>query len=162
MRYLLPILLLAFLASCQLSPCGFNKSSFLSKHEYLVDEAKEHRKKWSEEDWKKSDDKMKNLVEECYESFEEELTNQETSRFWTRTASYYVTRFGKGFIRRLGDQSELSETLKKGFDSIKRNPDGLLKDLLNEAGGEDLKDALNELGDELKNIGEEIDSWLNE
>jgi len=146
-----------------MSPCGFNKSSFISKHEYLVDQAKEQRKEWSEKDWEKSDAKMKQLLEECYEEFEEDLSSKETSRFWSRTAAYYVNRFGKGFLKELKkSESDLATTLEKGFGSIRDNPEEFLRTLLREAGGEDIKEALNDVGEELKELGKELEKWLNE
>jgi len=163
MKYLASILCVFLMVGCQMSPCGFNKTSFLAKHEYLVDQAKKNKKDWSKKDWESADDKMKQLLEECYETYEEEMTNKETSKFWTKTASYYVSRFGRGFLRELkNENSDVVISLEKGFDSIKEDPDEFLRQLLNESGGSEIKEALNELGDELKELGEEFEKWLNE
>lgn len=163
MKNITLVLLVLILGGCQMSPCGFNKTSFLAKHEYLVDQAKKNKKEWSSSDWESSDDKMKKLLEECYEEYEDELTNKESSKFWTRTAAYYVSRFGRGFLRELKkEDSEVVLSLEKGFDSLKDNPDRFLRELLNESGGEEIKEALNELGDEIKDLGTELEKWLNE
>lgn len=163
MKKLIPLLLVFIFVGCQMNPCGFNKTSFLAKHEYLVDQAKKNKKDWSGKDWESSDEQMKKLLEECYEDYEAEMTNKETSKFWTKTASYYVSRFGRGFLRELkDDDSEVVISLEKGFESIKEDPDEFLRQLLNESGGDEIKDALNELGDELKDLGVEFEKWLNE
>ena len=162
MKYLSALILVIALSGCQFSPCGFNKTSFLSRHEYLVEQAKENRKKWDDKDWEKNDAAMKQFVEECYEQYEDEMSNKETSKFWTSTASYYFSRFGNGFLRELSDDgSELSLTLEKGFDSIKGNPEEILKEVFKDS-GEEIREAVNELGDELKDLGEQLEEWLNE
>ncbi|NNE28104.1 MAG: hypothetical protein HKN16_00605 [Saprospiraceae bacterium] len=163
MKYALLGSFLFLLGACQISPCGINKTSFLAKHDHLVDKAKENRDRWEDKDWEASDKKMKEFAENCYEQYEDDLTNKEASRFWTRTASYYVTRYGKGFVKELGrDESEIADILEKGIESVSENPEEFLREILRENGGAEIKEALNELGDELKDLGKELDKWLNE
>lgn len=155
--------ILLFGSSCNFDSCGFNKKSFLSKHEYWVDNVKKNRKSWNEKDWEKSDAAMKDLIENCYEKYEDELTNEESMQFWKGTASYYVRRIGKGYKGELKNMDEeISKALEKGISAIKSDPEGFLREILKESGGDEFKESLKTLGNEVKKLGEQFDEWLNQ
>ncbi len=151
------------LVSCSLSPCGFSKDQFVEKHNDLVKEAKKNKKSWTDSDWKSRDDHMKQMVEECYENYENEMSSNEVAKFWARTATYYFNRHGKGFLGAIkNSEKDLSNALEKGLKSLDENKEGLLKDWLNENLGNDIEKSLDEVGEDIKDLGKEIKEWLEE
>ena len=157
------LVLSVLFTSCSLSPCGFSKDQFVQKHTDLVKQAKKNKKSWSDTDWESRDNHMKQMVEECYENYEEEMSSNEIAKFWAGTAAYYFNRHGKGFLGAIKDtEKDLSKALEKGLRSIDENKEGMLKDWLNENLGDDIEKTLDEAGDELKELGKEIKEWLEE
>jgi len=163
MRSLIFFIGIALLSSCSLTPCGFNKDQFISNHQELVAQAKKNKKKWDSNEWSIADDRMKKMVEECYESYEEELTSKDVRIFWAGTTKYYFNRFGTGFLNKLTDEEDsLSKALEKGIKSIDKNKEGFFEDLIKENFGDDIKSTLNEVGDELEKLKGELEQWLEE
>jgi len=149
--------------SCSLSPCGFSKDQFVQKHSDLVSQAKKNKKSWTDSDWETRDNHMKQMVEECYENYEEEMSGNEIGKFWAGTAAYYFNRHGKGFLDAIkNSEHDLSDALEKGLKSLDENKEGMLKEWLNENLGDDIEQTLNEVGEELKELGKEINEWLEE
>jgi len=136
---------------CNLSPCGFSKDQFVEKHLDLVNQAKKNKKSWKDTDWESRDGQMKQMVEECYENYEEEMSDKEIAKFWTGTATYYFNRHGKGFLKAIkSSERDISKALEKGLKSLDDNKEGLLKDWLNDNLGDDIEKTFDELGKKLK------------
>ncbi len=150
-------------SSCSLSPCGFSKDQFVQKHQDLVNEAKKNKKRWTDIDWESRDENMKKMVEDCYENYEEEMSGKEIGKFWAGTTAYYFNRHGKNFIRELKrSEKDISKAIEEGLGSLDENKGELLKEWLKENVGGDIKESMNELGDDIKDLGKEIEQWLNE
>lgn len=106
---------------------------------------------------------MKQMVEECYENYEEEMSGSEIADFWVGTTTYYFSRHGKGFLSAIkNSEKDLSKALEKGLNSLDDNKEGMLKEWLNENLGEDIEKTFEEVGDEIKDLGKEIKGWLEE
>jgi len=161
MRILIFVAIATFITSCSLTPCGFNKDQFLSNHSTLVADAKKNKKKWDSIEWSIADDRMKKMIEECYESYEEEFNSRDLKNFWSGTTKYYFNRYGSGFLNKLNDDEEtLSKALEKGLKSIEKNKGKFLEDLFKDNFGDDIKSTLDEVGGELEKLKGELEQWL--
>jgi polyhydroxyalkanoate synthesis regulator phasin len=73
----------------------------------------------SNESWEKYDETFEHYVEECYEKFEEDLTEKEKKRFWIGSLKYYAARYGDGLLRELEkDDGEYAEKVKQNLEEI--------------------------------------------
>ena len=126
---LLALLSCLILSSCSFSPCGFSKNQFIGNHENLVKAAKKNKKSRSTADWEQKDEAMKRMVEECYETYEKDMSSQEIADFWTGTGAYYYNRFGRGFLRELKQsESDITRALEKGLKKLDNEKEGFLED----------------------------------
>lgn len=151
-RILLGIVLMSYLAtSCQVIQCGPDKDSFLSKYDKFIDKVDRLDMDVSDEKWNKYDEEFKVYIEDCYDHFEQDLTNKERRRFWMKTLKYYATRYGEGMLNELSRKDGISEKIEKNIE------DAL------EVTGRDLEDFVNknmaEIEDLVRDIGDDIEDW---
>jgi len=148
------ICLLGFSFSCSMDECGGSKDRFLKNYHTLMDDIedsgydKEHKK------WNTNDDKFQTYVKECYETYEDDLTNRETREFWDRATKYYFKKFannidlkleGKEIGKLIGDNlTEVSTELGDAFKNIDVNID------IDE---KEIEEFFDELGGDLEKLG---------
>lgn len=124
----------ALMASCTQNPgCGNNKDAFLRGYYQLINEAKAAGLPVSDSGWEKYDEPFRAYVEECYDSYESELSAKERRRFWAASMKYYAQRYGKGAIQELkGKKAKGAEKVQEEVEAIW----GDIKKGLKEAAGE--------------------------
>ena len=120
---LAPILALLLLgvASCDLvDPCGASADGFADKAESFFTEARDRDYDAGDAAWASYDDRLVELVEQCYPQHETELTRTQDRAFWRGVSGYYVHRYGragaKGFLRKLNRGAQ--EKLREAADAI--------------------------------------------
>ncbi len=135
---IIAIAIAALMASCTQNPgCGSNKDAFLQGYYQLIDEAKAASLPVSDSGWKRYDERFRAYVEECYDSYEAELSAKERRRFWATSMKYYAQRYGKGAIQ------ELKEKKGGGAGKVKEEVEAIWGDIkkgLKEATGEGEKE----------------------
>ena len=90
-----------FLPACSLvDPCGSNKDQFLDKFEAFMTEVDENRLPLGDPGWEERDERFTELVEDCYDQHEAELSGGEKRRFWFKAMGYYKDRFGQAALDR--------------------------------------------------------------
>ena len=118
---------------------------------------KDHRK------WNDNDEQFQQYVKECYENFEDDMTNKETREFWGRAMKYYFKKFGNNVdleqkgaeIGRLIEDNlgDVSEELGNAFKNI---------DIDINIDEEKVNELFNELGSDLEKLGKKWGKILEE
>jgi len=160
------VLALFNFTSCStVGDCANDKEAFLENYNDFMDEVDDLDLSSSDEEWKEYDARFKKMTEECYEIYEEDMSVREIRKFWGKTVSFYVDRYGKGFAEELADDnSDLNISIKKNFADAKID----LKEALEDAdininiNGEELEEMLEELGGDIEKMGEKWGKKLEE
>jgi len=141
--------------SCSLGdPCGGDKSQFLDNYNAFMQEVDDLDLDHNDEAWKEYDDRFKKMVEECYEIHEGEMSLREERKFWAKTVTYYVQRYGNGFADVLkNDNSELNLSIKEHMKDAKGDIRIALNDLEINLSAQEVEDMFDELGSDLEKLG---------
>ncbi len=150
-----------FITSCTGSAvCSINKKGFLNGFDALVTSAEKKDMKSNDPTWENYDKKFKQIVEECYPSYEEDMTLEEKKEFASKSVEYYWHRHGLGFVKRLGDKDdplaqEIVEQSREAWGSL----DAVISELLDEL-GVTLKDFdTKEFENLFKEMGTDMEKW---
>ncbi len=120
------------------APCGRSKEAYLKKVDALVEQAGKLELPLDDEAWKKYDEQFDELVNTCYETWEEELTVKEKQHLLAQIATYGYRRAGGGkfkeWVRQgLKEAAEgfeaLQEELQPLIEEIKSDVDEVLKEV---------------------------------
>ena len=96
------LLLLLFIAqSCSNNACGSSKDDFLANYADLLETVNRKDLAVSDGQWTKYDERFRAMVEECYATYEPEMSGREKRRFWRQAMQYYVVRYGEGVSKEL-------------------------------------------------------------
>lgn len=129
-----------------------SKETYLKEYESFIDEVKENKNKYDEDDWKKKDEEFTKFSQELYEQYDEELKLMEQARVAKYALQYGSIRGIKALNNAL-DNGELEDAIEEFTDifdeDIQKDLDDVM-DHLKEIWDEDLKDDLKEKLDELK------------
>lgn len=148
-----------FYTSCQTSPCT-SKAEMLTHHSELVDEAMTADRSPDDARWEPSDAGFEQLVTECYEQYEGELTAEEQRTFWVNTLRYLTHRYGRSLWRELTNpdtKDEIVVAFRSHSDKLVDELGGLEALIEQELqDGSALDDLLDGLGRELNRFFERI------
>ena len=86
------------LAACTGDACPSDKKTYLKNFNALMSETSSMRAQLDDPVWEEYDEKFRIMVEECYETHEDELTGREKRRFWAKAMGYYKNRYGKAAL----------------------------------------------------------------
>lgn len=128
------LILLSTLYSCE--PPINSKESYLKEYRAFIDEIKEDKDTYSEEEWKEKDKEFKKFSEELYGQYESELGWSEQLRVGKYAVVYGTSR----------GASALGDAIKEGG--------GILGEI-SEIFDEDLENDLNEVIGDLKQVWDE-------
>ncbi len=139
-------LLLAFsliLQSCGGPACGRNKDAFLEKVDRLVEQVGKLDYPVDDKRWDKYDKQFEELIENCYESWEDELTLAEHTHVATQMITYAYRRSGGKKLK--GKLKEELKKLKGASEEVK------------ESLREDIAPLLEEIGKDIEEIAKELE-----
>ena len=89
----------AVLGACDFDPCGSTPTAFAARAGDFFVEAAAAEYDASAPEWELYDERLRELVEECYPRHEEGLTREQEQAFWSDVGKYYVQRFGRAGAR---------------------------------------------------------------
>lgn len=119
-------------SSCQ---TGYSKSSYISALEKFVTGVEENWKSYTEEDWKKADERMQ-AFEEKYEKYKDDFTRDEerqVSKLMRKYEWVHLKGMGKGFLESLSDLYEegkgVAEEAYEGYSELKETVTGFADSL---------------------------------
>ena len=110
--------LLAAATACDVDPCGASAAAFASRAEAFFAEAAAAEHDASSGAWDLYDERLRELVEECYPRHEGDLTREQERAFWRGVRIYYVQRFGRAGAREA--LRGLGGGLREGLDGLDR------------------------------------------
>ena len=128
------------------------KETYLKEYESFIEEIRENKDKYSEEDWKKKDETFTKFSEELYQKFENELSFFEQAKIAKHALVYGSTRGIKALNQALEDgeiDKKIDEIADLFDEDLKKDLDEAI-DELKEIWDEDLKDELSQKLEELK------------
>ena len=109
---------LAAALSCDVDPCGASPAAFTSRAEAFFAEAAAAEHDASSAAWDLYDERLRELVTECYPRHEGGLTREQERAFRRGVRTYYVQRFGRAGAREA--LRELSGGLREGLGALDR------------------------------------------
>ncbi len=156
----LSILWLTYTSCSTATTCSVSKSGFLTNFNTMVKTVGDKELKSSDDQWTSYDQKFEKFIDECYPSYEENMTDDEKQEFWLKSVEYYWYRHGLGFIKRLGDKNDpLSQEIVSKTEETWGGVDEVVSHLLDEV-GMTIKDFDTEQFEGLfKEIGADVEKW---
>lgn len=123
----------------------------------------EDRDDLSKNDMEAMDAVVKKLVEECYKSYENDLTQNEKKAFWSDVSAYYFRRHGLAAFGRLNkDLDVMAESVIEQVGQWMETSSGELEKWMEEFKNEDLEDLKSELKDELEEWEKKLEELIDE
>ncbi len=152
------IMLTILLISCSTAPQ--TKEQYLKSYESFVEDVKKNKEKYSDNEWKKADEKFSTLRNEMYEKFKGDLTTAEELTIGKYEFQYNLAKGGNS-IKGLFDSKEVKDALGE-LKNILSDTDikkefNTAFDELKKVWDDDLKDELGAKLDEVKSILEDED-----
>jgi len=134
-----------------------SKDSYLKEYKAFVEEIKDHKQDYSEEDWKEKDLEFKKFSSELYHKYESELGFLEQARI-AKYAIIYGSNRGVSALNTVLEDEEVEKTIEElrnlWDDDLKGELESVIKDV-KKVWDEDLKDELEGAIDELKEVLED-------
>jgi len=160
-RYTL-ILTSFLLFSCEKPPCGYSKKDLLADIEELADEIRD-KDNLSRNQIKALDEKVEQLVEECYRKYEDDLTKKENKAFWGDVSKYYLSRHGLAAFEQLGrDLEDMGEDLGESLENWLEDGADRIEKWFDEFQEEDYEDIKIRLEGEFENFGDMIEALIEQ
>ncbi len=148
---MIAFLSISFTACDTIAPCGTSKEDFLANYKNLLEEVEAENPSRDSEKWKNYDYRFKQLVEECYPSYEEELTTTEKVEFISLSSQYYVERYEDEVTVKM---EEVGNILKREYDKLMEEKGDEIEDMAEEL-GEDVEKLVNKWSKKLEKLFEE-------
>lgn len=145
-------LFIFFICFSSCKPVIDSKDSYLKEYKAFIEEIKENKNEYSEEDWKKKDEEFTTFSEELYDKYQEELSFMEQARIAKYALQYGSTR-GLKAINNAIEGEEIEDAIEEFtniFDEDILNELDVVINDLKKAWDEDLRDDLKDKLDELK------------
>lgn len=140
--------------------CG-SKELFITNYDKFIGDLKTYHESLSESSWESIDAEFKLYVDECYPKYKKSLTTSEKLEFWKNTLSYGLYKGSQD-----GDLSlhfeNVNLNVSDEFDNISIESKEELERFIKEEFGTDIEEAIDDVVDGIKEIGDEIKSWLKE
>lgn len=130
----------------------------LQRQSKLVTRAMNTERHATDAAWEADDAAMEQLLTDCYDAYEAELTTEEQLAFWKNALRYMVQRYGASALRELRDprsQEALIRAYRARTERLQGDIEAQLRDLLEE--GSPLDDLLKGIGNEVNRFLERIE-----
>lgn len=142
---------LSFTACDTLTPCGNSKEDFLTNYKNLIEEVQETNPASDSEKWKNYDYRFKQLVEECYPTYQEDLSLVEKVEFIAMSSQYYVERYEEDVTKSITvNMDAVGKTLKKEYDKLMAEK------------GDDIEELAEEFGEDVEKMAKKWSKKLEE
>lgn len=155
--FILTILALGiFATSCNNMACAYSKKSFLGNFDTLVTKAKESDRKISDNAWERDDKIFEQMVTDCYDKYQSDMTLGEKRDFWIGGIQYLIHRYGWGLLKELRDpntQDEIIRVVKENAMEVLNGLEEMIDVVKHEFDNNSkLRNLMDELGNELNNF----------
>jgi len=160
--YLFSFLSLVILSSCSVDPCGNNTDAFLKNFDAFVSEVEDKNLEFEDDKWEDLDIRFQRYTKECYESFEDDMDNDDKGELYATVSRYYISKYGNGILSQLkNDNLEIWNEFKRNIqENVEFEGEGLEEFLLSleeSIDKEKVKSFLDKIGNTLKEIAEDIE-----
>jgi hypothetical protein len=154
------ILLFAGLfVQCQMITHCNDKETFIQNYEKFTEDLKTHHRDLQKSDWTAIDREFEMYVDECYPKFKAELSLSEKVTFWKSTLAYTAYR-GKGEMDIDIKINDLKIELSNEMNDLSIESKKELEIFIKEELRPELEEAIDEVVETIKEVGDELKSWL--
>ena len=157
--------------NCTFDECT-SKTLYIVSFENFIDKVQNNYEDFTKEDWKKADAKFEKLTEECYDKFENKLTQRDKKKIVKYGIKYSFYRIRShipldfdinnddvnNFLDNVDELVDKEKDVSKILDKIKndKNFKKAAKDF--KSGLENLGKGIDKLGKELEKVFDEMDN----
>ena len=158
---ILSVIFIFLSTSCTFDECT-SKSLYIVSFEKFIDKVNDEYKNYTEEDWKKADERFKKLSDECYKKFEKDLSVEDKSKLLKYGVKYTYYRVATNFPVDLKEEDldefaeKFGKLVEKG-DDISKLLEDISKDENFRKSIEDFNKAFERLGKGLDNLGKSLE-----
>lgn len=145
-------------SSCKSFNTCYSKDAFLDQLAENVQVVKKNGEKFTDAEWEEMDSKMDKLLNDCYDKFENDLTDSETKDVIVQAATY-------AYVRQKGNFEDFVEMMKKleldeRAEKFLYLADESLKDFFDKELKEDLEKVVDNALDEFENLAKDLkEAW---
>lgn len=155
-------LIAIFASACTIDPC-MTKGQFINGYETFTEKVSENHEDYSKKTWEEKDEQMDQFVDQCYQKFEEKLSDEEKKDFWVKYFKYKYDRHGRSVLKAIeADMREFEIEIDEQIEDLFDNPEEDLKDIFREVYGDDIEKALDDFKRGIEDISDKIKEWLEE
>ncbi len=155
-------LIVIMASACTIDPC-LTKGQFLNAYNNFTDKVSDAHEDFSKQEWEEKDEEMDHFVDQCYQKYEDKLSDEEKKDFWIKYFKYKYDRHGRSVLRAIeADMREFGLEIDEELDQLFDNPEEDLKDIFREVYGDDIEKALDDFKRGIEDISEKIKAWLEE
>ena len=132
-----------------------DKESFIKSFDDTISSISDKNHELSDRDWIKIDDDVKDLLDVCYMKYKEELSLTDKVEVFKNLMIYEVHRD-------LSDLNLQSFDLNKEFDELGANGAREIERFVKEELGQSLENTIDDVLENINDLGEELKRWLRE
>ena len=148
-------------SSCVLDPCPTSDKMIESMQTLVLDASKKADSR-AQVNWKSLDSRFQKLITDCYDLHKEQLSFNDKKEYWLDGIRYYKHRYGENWYEKLDDPNDLlskrlEEEIGKTLESSAEN----VVDFIKEVYGDEIKEGIDEVVNEIEKLGEELKNILS-
>ena len=132
-----------------------DKASFIKSFDDTISSISDKDHELSDRDWTEIDDDVKDLLDMCYMKYKEELSLTDKIEVFKNLMIYEVHRD-------LSDLNLQSFDLNKEFDELGANGAREIERFVKEELGQSLENTIDDVLENINDLGEELKRWLRE
>ena len=132
-----------------------DKASFIKSFDDTISSISDKNHELSDRDWTEIDDDVKDLLDMCYMKYKEELSLTDKIEVFKNLMIYEVHRD-------LSDLNLQSFDLNKEFDELGANGAREIERFVKEELGQSLENTIDDVLENINDLGEELKRWLRE
>ena len=156
MKYLISLLLFGLtMTSCDMNFQCSTKESFIENFDRFTKDLEKHHDDLEDSDWTNVDEEFKSYVDNCYQKYKTDMSVKEKIQFWKTTLSYHLYR-GKPL-----EELALEMDLEKELNELGSQGQKELEEFFKDEIKPELSEAIDEILNEVNNLGEQLKNWLD-
>ncbi|HEB61991.1 MAG TPA: hypothetical protein ENI82_02460 [Bacteroidetes bacterium] len=143
-------------SNCTFDECT-SKTLYIVSFENFIDKVENNYDEFTSKDWEKADAKFEKLTEECYDKFENKLTDRDKKKIVKYGIKYSFYRIRSGLSLDLNIDNDDVDDFLDNIDKVVDNEKDVTKILDKIKNDKNFKKAAKDFKNGLKNLGKGLD-----
>ena len=155
-------------SNCTFDECT-SKTLYIVSFENFIDKIQNHYDEYTKEDWEKADKKFEKLTEECYDKFEDKLTDRDKKKIVKYGIKYSFYRIRSEFSISLNVDDDDVDNFLDNIDQVvdkEKDVTKILDKIKNDKNfkkaAKDFKSGLENLGKGIDKLGKQLEKIFND